>query len=106
MLFRSTSKEWNDMAKGLAGKTPSTITRNDVDNLWKLIGTDLVKEIGKHNEDVTETLFVLYTTAETPVMLKTYETIVKGHVIEPIQVTGWIKEIGKEAWLIEEIKKK
>ena len=39
-------------------------------------------------------------------MLKTYETIMKGHVIEPIQVTGWIKEIGGEAWLIEEIKKK
>jgi len=101
-----TSKEWNDMAKGLAGKTPSTITRNDADNLWKLIGTDLVEEIGKHNEDATETLFVLYTTAETPIMLKTYESIVKGHIIEPIQVCGWIKDIGEEDWLLEEIKKK
>jgi len=36
-------------------------------------------------------------------MLKTYESIVKGHIIEPIQVCGWIKDIGKEAWLLEQL---
>jgi len=83
--------------------TKRAVVHKDIEALEKLLGKDLLEEIENLNKDAEETLFVLYTTAETEVLLETYEATVKKYQVSPTDVLRWISEIKKEEWMLKEL---